>query len=240
MEDRPRLTQDEYNLIRQYRDRKSRVLIIGDLHLPFIKQGYLEFCIDMQTKYNPTEVLFTGDILDNHASSYHELDPDGYSAGDELLLAESIVKLWEASFPGAKICIGNHDSIPGRKAMTGGISKKWLKTPAEVLGVDWEFNEEFTIDGVTYTHGTGSKARTRARNEMVSICQGHYHSESYIEWYVGPDRKIFAMQVGCGIDRRSYSMAYGRNFKKPHINVGIIINHPKYGLIPIIEYMPLT
>ena len=38
----------------------------------------------MQTKYNPTEILFIGDILDNHASSYHELDPDGYSAGDDL------------------------------------------------------------------------------------------------------------------------------------------------------------
>jgi len=75
----------------------------------------------------------------------------------------------------------------------------------------------------------------RASSEMCSIVQGHYHSKSEIVWYVGPDRKVFAMQIGCGIDRRSYSMAYGRNFKKPHINVGIVID----GELPIIEYMKI-
>jgi predicted phosphodiesterase len=235
MEYRPRLTQDEYQLIRQYRERKSSVLIIGDLHLPFIKKGYLEFCVDIQRKYNCTEVVFIGDILDNHASSYHESVADGYSAGDELTVSQKMVKLWAAVFPVAKACVGNHDDIPGRKAQTGGVSNRWLKSPNEVLEVPWEFGEEFIIDGVTYTHGTGQKARMRAKTEMNSIVQGHYHSESYIEWYVGPDRKIFAMQLGCGVDRRSYAMAYGRNFKKPHINCGVIIDG-----LPIIEYMPLT
>jgi len=236
MEYRPRLTQDEYNVIQEYRRRKSCVLVIGDLHLPFIKQGYLEFCVWIYKKYNCTEVLFIGDILDNHASSFHDTDPDGYSAGDELSVGHQMVKIWNDAFPKAKVCVGNHDSIPGRKIFASGVSKQWLKSPNEVLEVDWEFNERFRIDGVQYTHGTGQKARMRAKNEMCSICQGHYHSESYIEWYVGPDRKIFAMQIGCGIDRRSYSMAYGRNFKKPHINVGIIID----GTLPIIEYMKLT
>ena len=69
---RPRLTQDEYNVICEYRRRKSCVLVIGDLHLPFVKDGYLEFCIWVYKKYNCTEVVFIGDILDNHASSYHE------------------------------------------------------------------------------------------------------------------------------------------------------------------------
>jgi hypothetical protein len=147
-----------------------------------------------------------------------------------------MVKLWAAIFPVAKVVIGNHDAIPGRKAQTGGVSNQWIKSPNEVLDVGWEFGEEFIINDVTFTHGIGGKARMRAKNEMVSICQGHYHSESYIEWYVGPDRKIFAMQLGAGIDRRAYAMAYGRNFKKPHINCGIIIN----GELPIIEYMPLT
>ena len=120
--------------------------------------------------------------------------------------------------------------------MSGGVSKKWLKTPAEVLKVGWEFGEEFVIDNVTYTHGTGQKARMRARNEMHSVVQGHFHSESYVEYYCGPDRLIFAMQVGSGIDRRSYAMVYGRNFKKPMINCGIVID----GTLPILEFMPLT
>ena len=236
MEYRPRLTQDEYKVISDYRNRKSTVLVIPDPHIPFIKKGFLEFCIDMRAKYNPTQILFTGDILDNHASSYHEQDPDGYSAGAELSIAQRIVKQWAAAFPVAKVVVGNHDKIPGRKIMSGGVSKNWLRSPNEVLGVDWEFCEEFMIDNVYYTHGDGCTARTRSKNEMVSICQGHWHSTSYIEWNVGPDRKTFAMQLGCGIDRRTYAMVYGKNNKKPHINCGIIID----GELPIIEYMPLT
>jgi len=235
MEYRPRLTQDEYNIVNQYRKRKSCVLIIGDLHLPFTKSGYLEFCVDIQRKYNATQTIFIGDILDNHASNFWESDPDGYSAGDELSIAQKRLKLWAAVFPEARVCVGNHDAIPGRKIMTGGVSKQWLKSPNEVLEVDWKFSERFRIDGVQYTHGLGQKARMRAKNEMYSIVQGHYHSESYIEWYTGPDRKIFAMQLGSGIDRRSYSMAYGRNFKKPHINCGVVID----GELPIIEYMKM-
>jgi len=235
MEYRPRLTQDEYNLIRQYRERTSCVLVIGDLHLPFIKDGYLEFCIYIYKKYNCTDVIFIGDILDNHASSFWESDPDGHSAGEELSMAHQKVKIWNDAFPKAKVCVGNHDAIPGRKIFASGVSKQWLKSPNEVLDVDWEFKEEFEIDGVRYVHGLGCMARTRAKNEMYSIVQGHYHSQSYIEWYVGPDRKIFSMQIGCGIDRRAYSMAYGKNFKKPHINVGVVIDG-----LPIIEYMKLT
>ena len=233
---RPRLTQDEYNVICEYRRRKSCVLVIGDLHLPFVKDGYLEFCIWVYKKYNCTEVVFIGDILDNHASSYHETCPDGYSAGDELTLAERQVKLWHAVFPDARVVIGNHDSIPGRKLVSSGVSNRWLKSANEVLGVNWEFNEEFMVDNVYYTHGMGCTARTRSKNEMVSICQGHWHSLSYIEWNVGPDRKTFAMQVGCGIDRRTFAMVYGKNNKKPHINCGVIID----GQLPILEYMKLT
>jgi hypothetical protein len=31
------------------------------------------------------------------------------------------------------------------------------------------------------------------------------------------------MQVGCGIDRESYSQAYARNYKKPAIACGVVI-----------------
>ncbi|MFA9409269.1 MAG: metallophosphoesterase [Candidatus Dadabacteria bacterium] len=231
---RPRLTPDEYNVIENYRRIKSSILVIGDLHLPFIKDGYLEFCRDIRDKYRCDQIMFIGDIVDNHASSFHDTDPDGQSAGDELTTAQEQVHKWARTFPVAKVCVGNHDAIPNRKIFVAGVSNRWLKSPNEVLGVNWEFGEEFIIDDIQYTHGLGKKARMRAKEEMFSVVQGHYHSESYIEYFVGPDRKIFAMQIGCGIDRRSYAMAYGRNFKKPHLNVGVVIDG-----LPILEYMKL-
>jgi len=76
----------------------------------------------------------------------------------------------------------------------------------------------------------------RSQQDMVSVVQGHYHSESYIENYVGEDGgRRFAMQIGSGINIKEYAFAYGRHFAKPHVNVGIVIN----GKLPIIEFMDI-
>ena len=58
---------------------------------------------------------------------------------------------------------------------------------------------------------------------MMSTVQGHLHTQSYVEWYVGQNFKIFGMQVGCGIDHNSYAMAYAKRGKKPAISCGVVI-----------------
>jgi len=235
---RIRLSDVEYDHIMSRRlDKGSRNLIIGDLHAPFILDGYLDFCLEIYNKHNCTKVIFIGDIIDSHFSSYHETDADGMGAGEELDRAKEMIKVWHDTFPNSIVCIGNHDLIPLRKAQTSGLSKQWIKTLGEVLGTPtWEYGEAFYIDDVMYCHGTGKKAKGRAKNELISVVQGHYHSESYVEHLVGKYRHIFAMQVGCGIDKDSYAMAYGKHFPKPHINVGVVLEG---GTLPILEYMKL-
>lgn len=220
--------------------RKSKtgknVLAIGDLHLPFGLDGYLEHCIETYNKYKCNEVVFIGDIIDNHASSYHETDPDGHSAGQELRLAISQVKLWYDAFPKASIIIGNHDRLIMRKAYSSGLSKLWIKDYADVLGTpNWKFIESIEIDNVLYIHGEGGTARSRARRDLQSIVQGHLHSQAYIEWIVGSKFKIFGMQLGCGINAKSYAMAYGKEGPKPAIACGVILQ----GITPINIMMEL-
>ena len=65
----------------------SRVLIIGDLHCPFDLDGYLDHCTEIYERYDCDKVIFIGDVIDNHYSSYHETDPDGMSGGLELIKA---------------------------------------------------------------------------------------------------------------------------------------------------------
>lgn len=220
--------------------RKSKtgknVLAIGDLHLPFGLDGYLEHCIETYNKYKCNEVVFIGDIIDNHASSYHETDPDGHSAGQELRLAISQVKLWYDAFPKASVIIGNHDRLIMRKAYSSGLSKLWIKDYADVLGTpNWKFIESIEIDNVLYIHGEGGTARSRARRDLQSIVQGHLHSQAYIEWIVGSKFKIFGMQLGCGINAKSYAMAYGKEGPKPAIACGVILQ----GITPINIMMEL-
>ena len=208
----------------------KNVLVIGDLHEPFCLDGYLEHCIETYNKYKCNEVVFIGDIIDNHASSYHETDPDGHSAGQELKMAIQRIKQWYSAFPKATVIIGNHDRLIMRKAYSSGLSKLWIKDYAEVLGTPgWNFTDSIEIDNVLYIHGEGGTARARVRRDLQSIVQGHLHSQAYIDWCVGAKFKLFGMQTGCGIDHRSYAMAYGKEGPKPAIACGVILQ----GEVPI-------
>lgn len=208
----------------------KNVLVIGDLHEPFCLDGYLEHCIETYNKYKCNEVVFIGDIIDNHASSYHETDPDGHSAGQELKMAIQRIKQWYSAFPKATVIIGNHDRLIMRKAYSSGLSKLWIKDYAEVLGTPgWNFTDSIEIDNVLYIHGEGGTARARIRRDLQSVVQGHLHSQAYVDWCVGAKFKLFGMQVGCGIDHRSYAMAYGKEGPKPAIACGVILQ----GEVPI-------
>lgn len=203
----------------------SVVLAIGDLHCPFTRKGYLRFCKNVDRRFSCDRVVFIGDIIDNHASSYHESDPDGHSAGAELDIAIKEVGKWYRAFPEATVCIGNHDRIVNRKAFTAGIAKKWIREYGDVLGTPtWNFVESIDIDGVVYCHGDSKKAFQRASSNMQSVVQGHYHPESYVIWKTGSNCRVFGMQVGCGIDKDSYAMAYGKYGPHPSVGCGVIFN----------------
>lgn len=223
------------NIADKKEDTNIITLVIPDLHMPFTKEGFLDFCKKMYKEYNCNNVVFLGDILDNHYSSYHESDPDGFSAKDELENAKRMIKEWYEAFPNAKICLGNHDRLIMRKAFTSGLSKQWIKSLNEVLEVNkWEFKEHFIIDNVLFTHGESRIAKTRVKQEFTSCVQGHRHSQSYIEYYVGRilNEPLFSMQLGAGIDDSQYAFAYAKDGAPTHTNVGIIINRN-----PLIRYM---
>lgn len=234
---RPRLTDGLTNLVKGLKGKGNRVLVIGDLHAPFTLNGYLEHCKRIHSKYNCNKVIFIGDVIDHHYSSYHETDPDGLSGGDELDLAIKEIAKWYKAFPKATVTIGNHDRIVHRKAFTAGISKRFVRDYHEVLETPgWNFVESIVVDDVMYIHGEGGTARTKMKKELHSVVQGHLHTQMYIDYAVGTNFKIFGMQVGCGIDRKSYAMAYGKNFGRPAIACAVILNE---GTLPILEPMHL-
>ena len=242
MSNRMRLKDHEVEMINNFRNNDfNNVLVIGDLHSPFIRKGYLEHCLKIREQYQCNEVVFIGDVVDNHYSSYHDADPDGFGAGEELDRAIYHLKEWHQHFPKAKVCIGNHDAIICRKAFSSGISNRWIKDYDDVLGTPgWDFRNQHEIDGVIYTHGTGSSgkgATKRVREWQCSIVQGHIHTEAYVDWYCNKEYRLFAMQVGCGVDDRSYAMAYARNFTKKYIvSCGVVLNN---GTLPIVLPMDI-
>lgn len=217
--------------------QKKNILVIGDLHEPFCRDQYLTWNKHLYKKYKCNHVVFVGDVIDGHALSYHESDADGMSAGDELTEAKKRLKKWHSTFPHADVCIGNHDALPFRKANSGGMPKAWIKDYKDVLEVPtWTFHDHFEYFNIIFVHGQAQKARQRAKNSLKSVVQGHYHTEHYLEYTVGSDKSIFALQIGCGVDENSYAMAYGKHMKRQAIGSAVILEN---GTLPIPLLMPL-
>jgi len=221
---RPRLTKGKLKSHLHLTKPESRVLAIGDIHEPFSLDDYLSFCVETYYNYNCNKIVFIGDVIDNHYSSYHETDADGLGGADELEIAVERLAKWYNKFPLADVIIGNHDRMVMRKAQTSAIPTKWIKAYKEVLEVpNWNFTDRIVIDNVQYVHGEGGTARTKSRADMMSTVQGHLHTQAYCDWTVGEKFKVFGMQTGCGIDHDAYAMAYAKRGKKPAIGCAVII-----------------
>ena len=124
-----------------------------------------------------------------------------------------------------------------RKAQSSAIPSRWIKSYQDVLEVpNWIFTERYVKHDVQFIHGEAGTARTKARADMMNTVQGHLHTQCYIDNYVGQNYRIYAMQVGCGIDHDSYAMAYAKAGKKPAIACAVIKEN---GTLPINILMEL-
>lgn len=228
--------RNKFELIEYKQPDTTNVLIVGDTHLPFCLDGYREFCIEQYKKYKCTHVIHIGDLVDNHAVSYHESDPEGMSAGDELESAIEEIAKWYKAFPHVDVILGNHDRLVMRKASTGGIPKRWILDYQDMFEVQgWNFTERVVYDGVQYIHGEGGTARARAKKDMMNTVQGHLHTQAYTEHLVGARYRVFGTQVGCGVDHRSYAMAYARDYGKPAIGCAVVLDHGKLPINLLME-----
>jgi len=216
----------------------SNVLIISDTHIPFNHKLYLSFCKQTQKKYKCEKVIHIGDLVDNHAISYHEHDPNGMSAVDEIKTSKKELAKWFKAFPKVKICKGNHDRMVDRKGRTTGLPDIVFKEFRDIwdLPKDWVDDWYFIDNNILYKHGTGYGGRyphiQAAHDNRMSTVIGHCHSVAGIEWTASDHDIIFGMSVGCGIDRKTYAMAYEKYFKrKPILSCGVVLDNGSDALV---------
>jgi len=219
----------------------SRVLHISDLHLPFTHPDALKFCKKLYKQWKCNKVVFAGDIIDHHAISFHESDPDGMSAGDELKLSRKMIKPWYKAFPKAHVTIGNHDALTTRQAKANGIPTFMMRSLSEIYETPkWNWVLDVEIDNVLYFHGKGygkNAALNSALMERRSIAQGHAHSFAGVQYSTSTVDRIFGLNSGCLIDIERYAFAYSKNFSvRPVLGSSVIID----GVLPIFIPMELT
>uniref|UniRef100_A0A6M3LIS1 Putative calcineurin-like phosphoesterase n=1 Tax=viral metagenome TaxID=1070528 RepID=A0A6M3LIS1_9ZZZZ len=216
--------------------------VIADTHIPFEYKHYLSFCQQTFKEYKCTKIIHIGDLVDNHAISYHEVDCDGMSAEDEMKEADKHLKKWYKAFPKLKLCRGNHDRMVDRKGKTSNLPKRVFKKFRDIWGLpfDWEDDWSFKINGILFQHGSGYASKYShiqcAYDQRMNVVIGHNHCVLGVDYLESEQNRIFGMSVGCGIDVKSYAMAYQRDFRrKPVKGCGVILENGKYPLpIPML------
>ena len=216
-----------------------RILCIGDTHCPVTHPGYLPFVRSLRDKHKCTTIVHIGDVIDHHAISFHTKHPEAPGPKTEYELSLSEVQKWYKAFPKAKVCVGNHDARVIRVSESVNIPAKYLRNYAEVWETPgWDWQNEFVLDDVYLFHGCGTGGVHPAFNSMLkqlmSVAQGHCHSAGGIKWRCNPQRRIFGLDVGCGIDDRAYAFAYGRDQKiRSILSAAVIIDGiPQHIIMP--------
>ena len=77
----------------------SKVLVIGDTHIPFSHPNYLRFLREVANEFRPDQIVHIGDLVDHHALARFVADPDGLSAGHEWAAARKEVQRYAELFP---------------------------------------------------------------------------------------------------------------------------------------------
>jgi len=195
-------------------------------------KDYIRFLKKIEKKHKCNRVVHIGDIVDWAAISYHEKDVSLPSPIDEYKAAVKQVRQLHKAFPKVDMLVGNHDSLPHRKAATIGIPDEALRSFKDLWQLDgWTIHPRFhdlIIDDVVYRHGDKCKggqmaAHKNAVAEFRSLVQGHLHAQAGVVYHASQEDCVFGMQVGCGVDHKHPAMSYGRVYaQKPIVACGVV------------------
>lgn len=207
-----------------------RVGIVGDVHIPFEHPRYLEFCLDTFRAWKVDHIHLIGDVVDAAAMSFWDHDPNGHSAEDEAMMAIAKIKEWKRKIRCATVSVGNHDARHYRTARKAGIPDRYMRDYAEVFDTPgWDWRETHVIDGVIYTHGTGTSGKdaaiNRAMQNRCSCVMGHVHCYPGVKFHANEFDRIFGLNVGCGIDIDRLQFNYAKPFPiRPVLGCGVVID----------------
>ena len=212
------------------KNKEIIVGVIGDTHLPYELDGYMDFCKSTFDAEGVNKVIHIGDLFDNHALSFHDSEPALKGARGEYIDALERLEPWKEVFPEMIHINGNHDAIPARQLNKLGLDPSiYLRPVKEVhnFPVGWKTVDEIEIDGVLYHHGHTSCGvngfRNDAKNRMQNTVSGHAHGNLGVSWTACHHRAVWGMAVGCGIDNSKMAFAYSKHFKnKPIVGCGIV------------------
>lgn len=211
--------------------KAKSILVISDMHCPYHHPDMHKFLSAVKKKYAPDTVICIGDEVDFHALSYHESNPDLDAAGEELTKAIKALKPVYKMFPKVTVVESNHGSMVLRKALTGGIPSKAIRSYNEVLEAPkgWKWVDDIIVQTplgpVYFCHGKSGSPGKLASQYGMSTVQGHFHEKADVHYISTPEKLMFDLHTGCLANDKSLALQYNKvNPKRPIVSLAVIIN----------------
>jgi predicted phosphodiesterase len=215
-----------------------RVLILPDIHAPWVGWDALKQAKRWHDTHDPDLVIQLGDLTDQKIWSRWQSDVDDYSPSQEFEEAEKALKKIHKWFPNMLILRGNHDERIKLKAIEAGIPGMMFNDVNDVFdfeGWEWIDREDNLIiktprGPVLFQHGDemGGNVAAKSRILGMSIVQGHTHKVS-ITYTQTPANHFFGAEFGCLMDVNSKAARYAQaNPVGTSLGFGVLKNGVPY------------
>lgn len=212
----------------------KRVLVLSDLHIPFVDEAAVLASLQYGDKFAPDAVLFNGDLGDFYQVSRFDKDPTVPKIKHELECIRQTLTHIRARYPRAKLFwkFGNHCERLDKYLMLNApelfdipeIRYAWYApagiTENRVTVIDDQrkvmLGKLIVLHGHELQRGFTSPvnpARGAFLKTNASVLVGHHHRQSDHDEYTLDGRTIVARSTGCLCDR---TPPYARTAKWTH------------------------
>jgi predicted phosphodiesterase len=191
----------------------KKILVLGDIHLPFADWEALEQAREFAVKHKPDVVFTTGDLTDQKSWSRFMKEPHDDNPESEWNKTVAASKELAKMFPRLVIRRSNHDIRYIKKAAEAGIVKAMIRGLDELFpykGWIWELgNDPYVLDDIAFMHGDElyGSVKVKVQQLGLNVVQGHTH-KAEIVYNCTFNRRLWGMDVGCMIDTKSAAFDY--------------------------------
>lgn len=218
---------------------EDNVAVISDLQIPFHHKDAFDFLRFVKKEFKITKWVCVGDEVDQSFLSYHEKDPNGDSAKEEIrkgrLALKELATIVETNWKKQKIkdfliAWSNHGALHLRKAKTAGIPDDYIKSPNEVWGVpkSWKWFDEIVLKyphqpEILIKHQMSNNSKNNVLSRQCSVITGHFHTTMDLICRTNHyGQLMFGAIIGCLIDRFHPTFGYASNQKDVQ-QLGILV-----------------
>lgn len=209
-----------------------KTLITSDHHLPYVNDKFWKDFPRLLKFYKPDNIVFNGDLIDNHAVSHHKPDNDAMSHHDELIKSQDMMNnIFDLTkkYP-VFYTIGNHEPRIEKVCADNHISRACLKSLRELYSIpsNWTIKDKHLIDNVLFVHGQSPVKHKTSLMYGKSTVQSHYHSLLEVSYMQSETQRLFSCFSGSCADDNSIGLSYAKN----------VLCKSAYGAIIIIDNIP--